>query len=475
MSLRRRLILSSVALAALGLLLAGLATFAAVRDWTSGRDERMLTSPGRRAEAVIGSREALRTAAVPDDVTALWRVLAAEGAIPSLFQIRAADGRVLQSVTYGPVPELPGDLAPARATDGNPDGERFRTVGGDSGFRVRVAWLPGPAGAAPHTRFLVIGVQNAESEELEGRTAGSMTVFGLLALLGVALVAGLAVKRGLRPLEQFGATAAAIGAGDLTRRVERADRRTEVGRLGRALNGMLAQIEAAFRERRAAEDRLRRFVADASHELRTPVATIRGYAELFRRGAAGRPEDLAKAMARIESEAERMGVLVDELLLLARLDQGRALEHGPVDLGALAGDAVADARAVAPEHPVALEGEGPLAVRGDADRLRQVLANLLANVRHHTPEGTPAVVRYGVRDGGAVLEVEDAGPGLTAEQRARAFERFYRADPSRSHGRGGSGLGLSIVAAVVAAHGGEVALEAAPGGGTVVRIRLPLV
>ncbi|MBT2208997.1 MULTISPECIES: sensor histidine kinase [Actinomadura] len=475
MSLRRRLILSSVALAALGLLLAGLATFAAVRDWTSGRDERMLTSPGRRAEAVIGSREALRTASAPDDVTALWRVLAADGAIPSLFQIRAADGRVLQTVNYGPVPELPGDLAPGRVTDRNPDGERFLTIGGgDSGFRVRTAWLPGPAGAGPRTRFLVLGVQNTESEELEGRTAGSMTVFGLLALLGVALVAGLVVKRGLRPLEQFGATAAAIGAGDLTRRVRRADRRTEVGRLGQALNGMLGQIEAAFRERRAAEERLRRFVADASHELRTPVATIRGYAELFRRGAAGRPEDLAKAMARIESEAERMSVLVDELLLLARLDQGRALEREPVDLAALAGDAVSDARAVAPGRPVALEGEGPLIVAGDAHRLRQVLANLLANIRQHTPDGTAAVVRYAARSDGAVVEVEDEGPGLTAEQRSHAFERFYRADASRSRDRGGSGLGLSIVAAVVSAHGGEVGLDAAPGGGMLVRIRLPL-
>ncbi|WP_281181842.1 sensor histidine kinase [Actinomadura macra] len=490
MSLRRRLILSSVALAALGLLLSGLATFAAVRDWTSERDHRMLASPGRQAEKVIGSRQGLMTASAPDDVTTLWRALAADGAIPSLFQIRAADGRILQTVNYGPAPDLPRDLTPRRVTDDNPDGERFRTVdtGGDSSFRIRVAWLPDPSPAqgrptqgqpttptgATRSRFLVVGVQSIESEEFKGRTAGSMTVFGLLALIGVALVAGQVVKRGLRPLDEFGATATAIGAGDLTRRVTRADPRTEVGRLGQALNGMLAQIEAAFRERRAAEGRLRRFVADASHELRTPVATIRGYAELFRRGAAQRPEDLAKAMARIESEAERMGVLVDELLLLARLDQGRPLEREPVDLAALAGDAVSDARAVAPDRPVTLEGDGPLVVSGDADRLRQVLANLLANVRQHTPEGTPAVVRYGVRAGDAVLEVADEGPGLTAEQRAHALERFYRADAARSRHRGGAGLGLSIVDAVVSAHGGAVCLEAAPTGGMLVRIRLPL-
>jgi two-component system OmpR family sensor kinase len=317
-------------------------------------------------------------------------------------------------------------------------------------------------------------MRSPESEEMAPRVAGSLTTFGIAALVGVALLAQQAVKRSLRPLEEIADTAAAIGKGDLARRVEPRDPRTEVGRLGGALNNMLGQIEAAFRERVRAEDRLRRFVADASHELRTPVATVRGYAELFRRGAAGRPADLGKAMARIESEATRMSVLVDELLLLARLDQGRPLERAPVDLTELAFDAAADARAVDPGRAVTVRADGPVVVPGDADRLRQVLANLLANVRQHTPAGTPATVRVADDGERAVVEVADSGPGLTEEQRARAFERFYRAETARAGRGGGSGLGLAIVASVVAAHGGEVSLHPAEPTGILVRIQLPL-
>ncbi|MFC6929222.1 sensor histidine kinase [Actinomadura yumaensis] len=236
---------------------------------------------------------------------------------------------------------------------------------------------------------------------------------------------------------------------------------------------MLAQIEAAFREREASENRLRRFIADASHELRTPVATMRGYAELFRRGAADRPGDLAKAMRRIESEAERMGLLVDEMLLLARLDQGRPLERRPVDLAVLAADAVADAGAVEPGRPLTLDAAEPVIVSGDAERLRQVLANLLANVRRHTPAGTPAAVRAALDGDRAVIEVADQGPGLTEEQRAKVFERFYRADAARSRDHGGAGLGLSIVAAVAQAHGGTATVRSAPGEGAVFTVTLP--
>ena len=255
-----------------------------------------------------------------------------------------------------------------------------------------------------------------------------------------------------------------------------------MGRLGLALNAMLQQLDSAFRRRQASEERLRRFVADASHELRTPLTSIRGYAELFRRGADANPADLATAMRRIEAEAARMGALVDELLLLARLDQGRALERGPVDLAELAGDAVADARAVEPGRPVTLERDGPVLVQGDADRLRQVFANLVANVRQHTPPGTPMRVRAFRDDHGrtGVLEVADGGPGLTAEQRERVFERFWRAGRSRpraaadGHRHGGAGLGLSIVAAVAAAHGGRATVASAPGQGATFRVELPL-
>jgi two-component system OmpR family sensor kinase len=288
------------------------------------------------------------------------------------------------------------------------------------------------------------------------------------------------VRLGLRPLEGIGETAGAIAAGDLTRRVTPAEERTEVGRLGLSLNAMLAQIEAAFEERRASEARLRRFVADASHELRTPLTSIRGYAELFRRGAGARPEDLAKSMARIEAEASRMGVLVDDLLLLARLDQGRPLERDPVDLGAIATEAVEAFRAIDPGRHIDVVVEGDVSLTGDGGRLRQVIDNLLDNVRAHTPAAAPAHVRVAGHEHEVDLSVIDEGPGLSREASARLFERFYRGDPARSRQTGGAGLGLSIVAAIVEAHGGTVratAADAAPGhdGGVTFEVRLPRV
>jgi two-component system OmpR family sensor kinase len=268
--------------------------------------------------------------------------------------------------------------------------------------------------------------------------------------------------------------AADIAAGDLSRRVEPADEHTEVGRLGRALNVMLERIEAAFAERRASEARLRRFVGDASHELRTPLTSIRGYAELFRHGAQERPEDLAKTMRRIEEESTRMGVLVDELLLLARLDQGRPLDREPVDLARVARDAVEDGRAVQPARPIDVVAEGKVIVQGDDARLRQVAANLITNALEHTPAGTPVHVRVTVDGDEAVLEVADEGPGMSDEDAAKVFDRFFRVDPARARENGGSGLGLSIVAAIVQAHGGRVTVVSAPGAGARFVATIPL-
>jgi len=293
-------------------------------------------------------------------------------------------------------------------------------------------------------------------------------------LLALALLAWWVVQMGLKPLEEMGATAGAIAAGDLARRVEVTDERSEVGRLGVALNSMLGQIEQAFAERTASEARLRRFVGDASHELRTPLTSIRGYAELFRRGAASRPDDLAKTMMRIEEAAARMGVLVDDLLLLARLDQGRPLEHGPVDLTRLVAAAVDDLRATSPDRPVSYQASGAIVVNGDEFRLRQVLANLLENARTHTPPSTPVEVRVTRNESDAIIEVRDNGPGMSEEDAARAFERFWRSDPARTRSSGGTGLGLAIVAAITEAHGGHTEVETAPGAGATFRVSIPL-
>ena len=295
----------------------------------------------------------------------------------------------------------------------------------------------------------------------------------ILAVL--ALVAWWVIHLGVRPVKVMTSTATSIARGDLSARIPHADIRTEAGELGAALNEMLARIEQAFDERTRAEDRLRQFVADASHELRTPVATIRGYAELYRAGGLDRAESLDDAMRRTEHEAIRMGSLVDDLLDLARLDQGRPMEISTVDLAQLVLDAALDARATDPSRTVDTAVDGPVNVRGDEQRLRQVIANVVGNALVHTPPGSPVELRTFVEGPHAVVEVTDHGPGMTPEAAARAFERFYRADPARSRHRGGSGLGLSIVEATVKAHGGSATLSAGPGAGTTVRIALPAI
>jgi two-component system OmpR family sensor kinase len=284
-------------------------------------------------------------------------------------------------------------------------------------------------------------------------------------LAGVVGLGLWIVRLGLRPLEAIGRTADAIAGGDLSHRVERAEDSTEVGRLGLALNAMLGRIEAS-------DKRLRRFVADASHELRTPLAAVRAYAELFERGADKRPDDLARAMSGIGRESERMSVIVDDLLLLARLDEGRPLEREHVDVAEVVREAVETARAVDPTRQLALTTESA-PVLGDRERLRRIVDNLLANVRAHTPADAPARVSVR-RDGGSVeIEVEDSGGGIAAEELERVFQRFFRADASRSRARGGVGLGLSLVSAVAEAHGGSASARSGPGGSTFV-ISLPL-
>lgn len=300
----------------------------------------------------------------------------------------------------------------------------------------------------------------------------------LLLAGGVVLVLGAGavwwtVRQGMRPVDDMISTASAIADGDFTRRVPEADPESELGRLGGALNHMLAKIETAFAAESRANDRLKQFVADASHELRTPIAAISGYAELYRKGALTDAAEAEHAIRRIEAETTRMKRMVDDLLLLARLDLDQQLERRRVDLASLAGDAVTDSMAIDPDRPIKLESAGPVIVAGDGERLTQILANLLSNVRAHTPAGTGAVVRVEHRDKEAVIEVTDSGPGFPPESLGRIFDRFYRVDSSRSRKSGGSGLGLAIVSAIAAAHGGTAEASNEPGAGAHVTVRLP--
>jgi two-component system OmpR family sensor kinase len=301
------------------------------------------------------------------------------------------------------------------------------------------------------------------------RTIELAVSLGLLAAL--LLLMTLLIRQGLRPLEAMAKEADAIAAGDLTRRVEPTEGDTEIARLGRALNGMLAQIEAAFVQRTMSEDRLRRFLADASHELRTPLTSIRGYAELLRKEAFPDEEARERALARIETEAARMGELVNDLLVLARLGEEPQPTRTQVDLAVAVADAVA-ALAVGGDHRVTLEAPTPVMVEADRRRVDQIIRNLLANALHHTPDGTRIDVVVAQVGENAVLRVRDQGPGMDEEQAGRVFDRFYRGDAARSDG--GSGLGLFIVAALSRALGGQVALDTAVGEGSTFEVVLPL-
>ena len=331
-------------------------------------------------------------------------------------------------------------------------------------------------GGGTHAIMFVARPIDAITDQVRGIVLTELITGGALILL---LAAGgrWLIGRGLAPLGQMAGTAQRITTqGDLTARMPDDDDSTEVGRLGGAINTMLDRIQQAFGARLRSEQKVRQFAADASHELRTPLTTIRGYAELYRQGALG-PDQLPNAMRRIEQEAQRMSTLVAELLELARLDRTSSLDLAETDLAGLVRDAAADASAVEPDRPVQAETPARLIAMVDEARIRQVLANLLGNVREHTPPGTPVAVRLAPVRGGAVLEVADAGPGMSELDAAQAFDRFHRG-ADRAAGPdggapGGSGLGLSIVQAIAAAHGGQAVLESWPGQGTRVRIFLP--
>jgi signal transduction histidine kinase len=313
----------------------------------------------------------------------------------------------------------------------------------------------------------------------------------LAGIIAVAVLAGVGlplVRTSLGPLRQIEATAAAIAAGDLSKRIDHPSTRTEVGRLAAALNVMLSRIEAAYQAREdgearalssegralSSEDRMRQFVADASHELRTPLTSLRGLAEFaLQQGAEASPAELLRLMGLVQQEAARMGRLVEDLLILAHSDEDRPLEPRPVDLASVAAAAVSAARLVQPGRPISLSAADPVIAWADDGRLRQIIDNLLGNALQHTPPGSPVSVAVTSAPGSAYITVTDHGPGLTPEQASHVFERFYRTDRARARSRGGTGLGLSIAAALTAAHGGDISVDTAPGHGAVFRVRLP--
>ena len=361
-------------------------------------------------------------------------------------------------------------ISPAEAREAAASGSAFTVPAASGDVRYRVLARPDQRIAG----LVVTALPLTDVDAAVDRLVAVELVATLAVLAVLALVTWWVLRLGVRPIKQMTATAGAIAAGDLSHRVPDVTPGTEAAELGTALNTMLGNIEEAFDQRAASEERLRRFVADASHELRTPITTIRGYAELYRAGGLAEGDELQEAMRRTEQEAMRMGALVDDLLHLARLDQGRPLERLPVDLTAIVEDAARDARAVDPDRAITTSADGPLVVAGDEGRLRQVVANLVANALVHTAEGSPIDVRAMRQDDLAVVEVADHGPGMDGATADRAFERFFRADPARSRHRGGSGLGLAIVDATVRAHGGTVALRSSPEKGTTVRVELPI-
>ncbi len=475
MSLRARLLAGVLVMTAVGLLAAGGGTYLALRSFLLDRVNQQLMAT--RASVGRGLRQSHEGTI---DSTTLGQV-----APPVAFvEVRDAEGRVVAvhpatSLSgSSPVPRLPTVLHPPPApASGLPSRERtlrFDTpaVSGTGRYRVLVSSLPASGGV------LIV----AASLDDVNATLHRLLIIELLIAAGLLAVLAVTtfwlLRRGLRPLERMSEIAGGIAQGDLDVRLSPAKEGSEIGRLGLALNGMLERLEDAFARRDRSEAQLRRFVSSASHELRTPLTSIRGYAELLRRGARHRPEDLDKSISRIESEATRMGGLIDDLLLLARLDEERPLALSSTDLAVIARDAVDDARAREPQRPITVDAGRPVIVSGDEPRLRQIVANLLENAQVHTPPGAPVRVEVGVRGGMAVLAVIDSGQGIDPEQLPHVFERFYRGTPPGSGDAAprteGSGLGLAIVKTIAEAHGGTATITSRPGDGARFELLLPL-
>jgi len=465
LSLRGRLLLGVISLVLIGLLVLNVAIYVSLQKFLIDRVDAEMRAGVDEVATALGapSRGPVQRTAFPIGTVA--EVLGSDGSPVTIRGVSSGFGS--QALTVLPV--VPKNLQDSGQLDVPVQPFTVQGTDGTTEFRL-TDWHEGRFGGA----IIVLAVPLTDITSTLRGLLVSQALISAGVVVGTAVLAFVIIQLGLRPLRRMGAVAGEIAAGDYSRRVEPAGSKTEIGRLGLALNAMLAQIEAAFAERTASERRLRRFIADASHELRTPLTSVRGYSEMLRRGASESPADAELARRRIEEESVRMSTLVDDMLLIARLDQGRPLESKPVDLQVIARDAVADARVVAPQRDITLNAPDTVVVLGDDTRLRQVVGNLVRNALVHTPSTTAVEIAVATQNGTAQLSVTDHGPGLPAGDREKIFEPFYRADVSRSRDSGGAGLGLSIVSAVVTALGGRVKVKETSGGGATFEVELPL-
>jgi two-component system OmpR family sensor kinase len=488
MTLRLRLVLALVTLVALGLAVFGVTTYTVYsRSQHQHLDDLIRGSEGlveRRLEGEnqLGPGQGPGPGVPPVNIPGgtYAELLSSSGAVVNSFNESNGTAQ----------PDLPSPLPPASRVP------KLFTTGSTTGsgsFRVLMVKVPAPFGdggngplgnpfrtnnqnsgglGATTDNTLIMAAPLTDVTNALHRLVMDEAGGALVLLLLLSVGSWLILRRGLQPLERMAGTARSITAGDLSQRVSPSGGNSEVGQLGLALNTMLDDIEGAFREREETEQRLRQFLADASHELRTPLTSIQGFAELFRVSGDNARVDLPTILRRIEQESARMKVLVEDLLLLARLDQTRAAERAPVDLAVLAADACSDAVALDPDRPVTLDAPEPVVVAGDQGHLRQAIANLVSNAVRHTPPGTAIDVGAALVDGSAVVSVRDHGPGLDDDGLAHVFDRFWQADRARVGT--GAGLGLAIVASIAGEHGGSATAANAPGGGAVFTLRLPL-
>ena len=468
-SLRNRLILAAMVLAAVAISASDFAANAALRSYLISQVDKELIEISTSSLTRL-DRAGIESENSDEDNDSPFTEFRPLRGVPTSASVSLLDvdgrliGRIGGDLSQKQIAVFGMSIAEAKAKGVAPftiDGQ-----GDEPDVRAVVQLLPTGLGT------VVVANSLAEVDRTLQRLGFFFLILGLLALTAVGLVSRWIIAISLKPLEQVEETAEAIAGGDLSARLPAAKPDTEVGRLTTALNTMLGRIEESFEARVNSESKLRRFVADASHELRTPLTAIRGFAELHRQGAVVGAENTKELVGRIEKESIRMSTLVEDLLLLARLDQSREMAQEPVDLNALLTEAVASAKAAGPNHLIELSmPSAEVFILGDAQRVHQVVANLLANARTHTPDNSQIKVALEQGIAETVISVSDNGPGLSEDDQERIFERFFRADPSRARTSGeGSGLGLSIVDAVMQAHGGYVSVQSKLGAGATFKL-----